>query len=46
MKGKIYTFSSEWKACDLKHGKKNVRGFGTTNARALLDAFRLLAKYK
>lgn len=46
MTGKIYIYSTEWKACDLSNGKKDVRGFGTTNALALTDAFRLLAKYK
>lgn len=43
MTGKIFTFSSEWKACDLNNGVKNVRGFGTTNVLALLDAMRLLS---
>ena len=43
MIAKIFKFSDEWRACDIltRDGKK-VRGFGTTNTNALLDAFRIL----
>lgn len=43
VRGVIFQFSDEWQACDLVVLGRSVRGFGTTNTNALLDAFRLLS---